>query len=187
MKKYFNSVRWLFLITIIIIMVDQVTKALVRANLVFGEIWAPWDWMLPFVRLIHITNTGAAFGLFKGGNAIFMILATIVSISIIYYYPFVPKESRMIRFAFSLQLAGAVGNLIDRIIFGQVTDFMSVGTFAIWNVADASITIGVFVLLLGVWIQDRREKRTKMEASNSETLIPEACVDWPEPPFRPHV
>ena len=60
-----------------------------------------------------------------------------------------------------MQLAGAVGNLIDRIIFGQVTDFISVGTFAVWNVADASITVGVAILLIGMWVQEKREKKAK--------------------------
>ncbi|KAF0111620.1 MAG: signal peptidase II [Chloroflexi bacterium] len=173
MKKYIQSVRWLFVIAIVIIILDQVTKALIRANLAYGEIWAPWDWMLPYARLIHITNTGVAFGLFKGANLIFMFLAIIVSIGIIYYYPMVPKEDRVIRLALSLQLAGAVGNLVDRIRLGQVTDFISVGTFPVWNVADSSITIGVFILLLGVWLQERREKN-RSKSSNSEQPIHES-------------
>lgn len=159
MKKYLLSMRWLFLIAIIIIVIDQVTKYFVRTNLAFGEVWAPWDWMLPYARLIHINNTGAAFGMFQNANPVFMILALIVSAGIIYYYPHVPANEKVVRFALSLQLAGALGNLIDRIFFGKVTDFISVGNFAIWNVADASITVGVFVLLIAVWWQDRKAKK----------------------------
>jgi signal peptidase II len=170
LKKYFQSIRWLLIIALIIITFDQVSKVLVRTNLAFGEMWAPWDWMLPYARILHVTNTGVAFGLFKGANLIFMILAAIVSAGIIYYYPTVPKDERVIRFALSLQLAGALGNLIDRIIFGKVTDFISVGTFAIWNVADASITVGVFVLLLGVWLQDRREKKKLLSSITDEAV-----------------
>ncbi len=68
----------------------------------------------------------------------------------------------ILRVALSMQLAGAVGNLIDRIVYGFVTDFISVGTFAVFNVADSSITVGVAVLLLGVWLQEQRQKKTSV-------------------------
>jgi signal peptidase II len=61
----------------------------------------------------------------------------------------------------SLQLSGAIGNLIDRLTIGHVTDFVSIGNFAVWNIADASITIGVVVLILGVWITEIQEKKKK--------------------------
>jgi signal peptidase II len=126
--------------------------------------------MLPYVRILHINNTGAAFGLFKNGNMIFMILAIIVSTAILFYYPHVPEKEKVIRFALSLQLAGAVGNLIDRIVFGTVTDFISVGNFAIFNVADSSITVGVIILLIAVWWQDRKEKKEQSAESSQEPL-----------------
>jgi signal peptidase II len=71
----------------------------------------------------------------------------------------------------AMQFAGAAGNLIDRLAFAQVTDFISVGNFAIFNVADASISVGVAVLLLGVWLKERAEKkRAAMNASLKEKL-----------------
>jgi signal peptidase II len=174
LKKFLKSIRWLLLIASIIVIIDQLTKYFVRQYLGYGETWAPWDWMMPYARLLHIHNTGAAFGLFKNGNPVFMVLAVIVSGVIIYYYPQIPKEDKVIRFALSLQLAGAVGNLIDRIFFGRVTDFFSVGNFAIFNVADSSITVGVFLLLVAVWVQDRNEKKkmaaAKLEEPFSETV-----------------
>ena len=60
-----------------------------------------------------------------------------------------------------LQLAGAAGNLIDRLMIGKVTDFISVGSFPVFNVADLSITIGVIVLLLGVWWKERQDASGK--------------------------
>jgi signal peptidase II len=70
----------------------------------------------------------------------------------------------------SLMLGGAVGNLIDRILFkNRVTDFISVGNFAIFNIADSSITVGVAVLLLGIWLQDRREKKEALEQAAAGT------------------
>ena len=159
MKKFFHTTRWLFLIAAIIVILDQITKFLVRKYIPVGDIWSPWPWLEPYARLIHIKNTGAAFGMFKNGNPVFMVLAVIVTGVIIYYYPKIGEDQKVIRFALSLQLAGAVGNLIDRIIFGQVTDFISVANFAIFNVADSSITVGVIILLIAVWIQDRNEKK----------------------------
>ncbi|HCS38525.1 MAG TPA: signal peptidase II [Anaerolineaceae bacterium] len=172
LKKFFKSISWLLVIATFIIIIDQLTKYFIRQYMVYGETWAPWDWMMPYARLLYIHNTGAAFGLFKDGNPIFMALAVIVSGVIIYYYPQVPKEEKVIRFALSLQLAGAVGNLIDRIFFGRVTDFISVGNFAIFNVADSSITVGVIILLIAVWWQDRNEKK-KLAAAKLEEPVNE--------------
>lgn len=168
MKKYFYSTRWLFLVAILIVALDQISKVLIRQNLAFGEIWSPWEWLTPYARFIHISNTGAAFGIFKNGNPIFMVLAVIVSGAILYYYPRIPDTEKVIRFSLSLQLAGAVGNLIDRIFLGHVTDFISVGNFAIFNIADSSITVGVAILLIAVWMQDRKEKKASLEKENQE-------------------
>ena len=168
MKKYLKSIRWLLVIAALIVVIDQLTKFFIRKYRVYGETWAPWDWMMPYVRLLYIHNTGAAFGMFKDANPVFMVLAVIVSAVIIYYYPHIPEEEKVIRFALSLQLAGAVGNLIDRIFFGRVTDFISVGNFAIFNVADSSITVGVIILLIAVWWQDRKEKKKMAEAKLEE-------------------
>lgn len=170
MKKFFHSVRWLLLIAAIIIILDQISKYFVREYIAFGEVWSPWEWLTPYARLIHINNTGAAFGLFKNGNPVFMVLASIVSVAIIYYYPRIPSSEKVIRFSLALQLAGAVGNLIDRIAFGKVTDFISVGNFAIFNIADASITVGVAILLIAVWWQDRNEKKKLTAASTQEPV-----------------
>jgi signal peptidase II len=160
LKKLVRNYWFLFLVAGLVIFVDQVSKAYIRANFVENvTVWAPWDWMLPYARIIHITNTGVAFGMFQGMNIVFATLASIVSIAIIYYYPRVAGNDWLLRLALGLQLAGAAGNLIDRIIYGNVTDFISVGNFAVFNVADASISVGVAVLILGVWIQEQRAKK----------------------------
>jgi signal peptidase II len=99
---------------------------------------------------------------------IFTTLAILVVIAIIYYYPQVEAEDWTLKVAMGLQLAGASGNLIDRLMRGKVTDFVSVGTFPVFNVADSSITIGVIVLLLGVWIKERQEKKKAELQVNSE-------------------
>lgn len=159
-NKILRTYWSLFLVAGLIIIFDQVSKSYVRVNFVENsDMWAPWPWLLPYARIIHITNTGVAFGMFQGMNVIFAVLASIVSLAIIYYYPRIPADQWLLRLALGLQLAGAVGNLIDRIFQGYVTDFISVGTFAVFNIADASITVGVAVLILGVWLQEQREKK----------------------------
>jgi len=165
LKKLLKTYGMMIIIATVLIALDQFTKYVVRTNLEFGQIWMPWKWLEPYARIIHINNTGAAFGLFKGANSIFMVLAVIVSIVIIYYYPTVSRKDWVIRTALSMQLAGALGNLIDRVIFGRVTDFISIGNFAVWNVADASITLGVVVLLIGMWIQERRDKKDRNQTT----------------------
>ena len=163
MKKIGRTYGLMAIISVLLISLDQLTKYIIRTNLEFGQIWMPWKWLEPYARIIHINNTGAAFGLFKGANSIFMILAIVVAGAIVYYFPSVSRKDWLIRVALSMQFAGAVGNLIDRIIFGHVTDFISIGTFAVWNVADASITVGVAILLIGMWVQEKREKKAKAE------------------------
>lgn len=142
-----------------IIALDQITKTIIRMNLEIGEIWAPWDWLAPYARFVHWKNTGAAFGMAPGLSEVFKYLAIVVGIAIIAYFPQVPRQDWPLRYAMSLQLGGALGNLIDRLTIGHVTDFISVGNFAVFNIADASISIGVAVLIIGLWIIERHLKQ----------------------------
>jgi len=144
-----------------IIGLDQWTKALVRAKIPLGTDWLPngLTWLLPYARIRHWYNSGAAFGIFQNGNLVFTILAIIVILLIIFYFPRTQRNDWWLRIAMILQFSGATGNLIDRLFFAQVTDFLSVGRFAIFNVADASISTGVAVLILGVWLKERAEKK----------------------------
>jgi signal peptidase II len=171
LKKLVRDYAGLFVIAGLIVILDQVTKELVRANLAYSEMWSPWDWLAPYARVVHWQNTGAAFGMLQGFSSIFAILAVLVSVAIIYYYPRVSTQEWPLRLAMAMQLAGASGNLIDRIRFdGKVTDFISIGNFAVWNVADASITLGVVILLIWVWWKERQEKQEAI-LSNAEPSL----------------
>jgi signal peptidase II len=122
---------------------------------------------------VHWYNSGAAFGMFQNGNLVFTTLAFLVIGAIIYYYPQVEAEDWTLKLAMGLQLAGAAGNLIDRLIMGKVTDFISVGSFPVFNVADSSITVGVIVLLLGVWIKEQQDRKAAAQlAAAGESLPP---------------
>jgi signal peptidase II len=158
LKKNFGNYSFLVLVAGIIVALDQSTKALVRANLAIEEFWAPWGWLEPYARIVHWKNTGAAFGMLPGFGDVFTVLAIIVSLAILYYFPQVPREDWPLRLAMGLQLGGALGNLIDRLTIGYVVDFVSVGNFPVFNVADASISTGVAVLILGVWFKERKDR-----------------------------
>ena len=129
---------------------------------------------MPYARLVHWSNTGAAFGMFQNGSLVFTLLAFVVIALIIYYYPQVESEDWVLRLALSLQLGGAAGNLISRLTMdGKVTDFLSVGTFPVFNVADSSITIGVMILLLGMWAKERSLKKVgELESRLGESDSP---------------
>jgi signal peptidase II len=151
----------LILVAVIIVTSDQLAKIWVRAHVALGGDWLPSQlaWLMPYARIRFWYNSGAAFGIFENGNLVFMILAIIVAGAILYYFPRVSRKDWWLRLALMLQFSGAVGNLTDRIQFGHVTDFISVGNFAIFNIADASISVGVAVLILGVWLNEMSEKR----------------------------
>lgn len=160
----------------LIVAFDQWTKYLVRTRLAFSEPWSPWDWLAPYARIVHWNNTGAAFGIFQSGGMVFTVVAIIVSLAILYYYPRVPSGQMPLRLALALQLGGAVGNLIDRLGQGTVTDFISVGSFPVFNVADASISAGVAVLIAAMWIEERRLRAKPEGAVGPAPENPEAPV-----------
>ncbi len=159
MKKYFWDYLFLIGIAAIIVALDQWTKYLVRTQIPLGGSWSPWAWLAPYARIVHWQNTGAAFGMFQGFGLVFTILAFVVALGILYYFPRVPRNEWLLRVTMTMMFGGAVGNLIDRLTLGTVTDFVSVGTFAVFNVADASISVGTAIMVLAVWLSERRQKK----------------------------
>jgi signal peptidase II len=139
-----------------IVALDQLTKYRVRSSLALGEMWSPAAWLEPYARVVNWHNTVAAFGIFPSASIIITIVAILVAGGIIYYFPRVPRGMLLVRIALGLQLGGALGNLIDRMFFGTVTDFISLWTFPVFNVADASITIGTALLIGSMLLEDRR-------------------------------
>jgi signal peptidase II len=183
-REHRSDYAFLLLIAGTVVTLDQWTKWLVRTNLPnAGDMWSPWPWLSPYARIVHWTNTGAAFGLFQNLNDVFMVLAIIVSFAILFYFPQVPRSEWPLRIAMGLQMGGAVGNLIDRLAIGHVVDFISVGNFAVFNIADASISTGVAVLLIGFWYKETLQKKdsakTQVEAESPPSADP--------PPKETHI
>lgn len=142
-----------FSVAFLITLIDQVTKYLSRS---FIDPSATIN-ILPFLQLVNIRNEGAAFGLFRGiGSETFIIIA-LAAITFVLYLLIKGKEDS---FGLSLILGGATGNLIDRILFGGVTDFIDVfvGRFhwPAFNIADSAITTSLIFMILNQLKQSGR-------------------------------
>lgn len=180
MKVSFRNYLPLFGIAGILIALDQWTKYLVRTNIPVGGVWLPtgWESLEPYARIVHWHNTGAAFGMFQELSSVFTMLAFVVAGAIIWFYRQIESGDWFLRLALAMQLGGALGNLIDRLIAdGKVTDWISVGNFAVFNVADASITVGTGIMLLGVWIMEKRDREA---AKRNQAEVESVPVDESE-------
>ena len=133
-------------IAVPVIILDVVTKMIIVKQVAFHETIK----VLPFINIVHIENKGAAFGLFAGlGNVFFIIISLVAIVFIAYYLKTVQKKMEII--SLSLVLGGAVGNLIDRIRIGKVTDFIDFYInnwhWPSFNVADSALTVGIILFL----------------------------------------
>lgn len=154
-----------FLIAGSIIALDQFTKSLVRSNLAVGETWPENSDAL--IRIIHVTNSGAAFGILQGQTP-FLILTSMLGLAaIVLYYLYPPMDHGIIRVALGMQLGGAIGNLIDRVRMGEVTDFIDVGSFPTFNVADSSISVSIAAVLLFFVFQEADPPKPQQEPASA--------------------
>jgi signal peptidase II len=133
-----------FLLAAAVFGLDQLTKSIVRNGLALGESWPDEDWL---VKITHVTNTGAAFGILQGQGVFLTVTAFFALGAIIFYYAFPPLEHGLLRLALGLQLGGALGNLVDRLRFGEVTDMFHFPHYPAFNIADSSIVVGLVVII----------------------------------------
>lgn len=153
--------RWImFVFAGLVLVLDIISKEMIRNNLPLYTYWAPFPALEKFFRFTHTSNTGVAFGLFQNGNLLFAVFASIVSIGIIYFNQKLDSGNVLLRIALGLQLGGALGNLLDRFRFGSVTDFLDFGPWPIFNVADTAVVAGV-ILMGYVIFQEERKERVK--------------------------
>jgi len=146
-----------FLVAILVTALDQLTKFFVRWYLYPGQ-------SIPqqgFFRITYVTNTGGAFGLFANQTLFIVVMAAFGIGAILLYYWYPPSQRGLIKASLGLQLGGAVGNLVDRLRYGEVTDFLDVGFWPVFNLADSAIVIGVMLLLWFLLFPLRREKALK--------------------------
>ena len=144
------------LVLAVVVFVDPVTKALVRSGLSPGE----EDPILPAVKLVRVRNTGVAFGAFEGGGAIVVALVAAALAALIFYFA-THADKPLAWLPTGLLLGGALGNIIDRVRDGAVTDFVKLPGWPAFNVADMAITFGVLALLLVIERSDDHAARSR--------------------------
>lgn len=148
------------LLALAVLVVDQWTKHLAETSLAGRP---PYVVIPGFLDLIHVENTGVAFGLFASGGSragvVALTLLGLVALALVLYYFWrTPETNRLVLVSLALILGGAVGNLLDRVMSGSVTDFIDVYVgeyhWPTFNAADSAITIGIVLLALDAfWVQ----------------------------------
>ena len=129
-------------VTAVVIALDQATKAIVRSNVALGD----KDGVLPGVEIVHVRNEGVAFNQLGGGGTIVAIVVGVALVALLAYFA-THLHRPLVWLPTGMLLGGALGNIIDRIRDGAVTDFVKLPAWPAFNVADTSITFGVLVLL----------------------------------------
>ena len=149
----FKNWNWTLLIFLIILL-DQAVKLLVLNNVSSADSITVIPHILSF---IYVKNTGAAFSIFSGKTAVLGVISILFCAFVIVYWYVKKPQSKLLKFALSLLLAGAVGNAIDRIARGFVVDFIETTfiKFPVFNIADISITFGTALLMIYLLFFDK--------------------------------
>jgi signal peptidase II len=145
-----------------ILFLDQLTKSMIVQSL---PLYQRVEVIPGFFNIIHVRNTGGAFGIFGGekgglGSILFVVVSVIAVGAIIFFFIKIRETERTLALSFSLVLSGAMGNLIDRLRYGEVVDFLdfhlSTYHWPAFNVADSAICIGIGLMALELLIRDRK-------------------------------
>ena len=136
-----------FLTALLLVTADQLSKFWIRSNLAIGESL----FEVGFFRFTRVHNTGAVFGLFQGQSFLLTIIALVGVAALLLYALFFYRKLPFLgnglgKLAFGLVLGGTMGNLIDRIYLGYVTDFIALGSWPAFNIADSAIVVGSIIL-----------------------------------------
>jgi signal peptidase II len=159
---------WWLALAVVLVVADQMTKLAITDNFVLYQRVS----VLPFFDLVRLHNTGAAFSFLAGGsgwqNVLFMFVAAAVSIGICWWLATLPRRGRTaLALGLTLVLGGAIGNLIDRALYGYVVDFLLFyyreWSYPAFNVADSAITCGVALILFDGLVLDRRRVKASAE------------------------
>ncbi|WP_096269956.1 signal peptidase II [Paucisalibacillus globulus] len=148
-----------YLIAVIAIAIDQITKYLVVKNM---ELYEQIPIIDGFFYLTSHRNSGAAWGILEGKMGFFYVITIIVIIGIIYYLHKYGKDNKLFASALGLILGGAIGNFIDRLFHQEVVDFFDFIIFGydfpIFNIADSALTIGVILVIIATLFEEKKQK-----------------------------
>lgn len=134
-------------IVLLVVLADQLSKTWIRANLALGQSVSD----IGFFRILHVQNTGAAFGLFQD-HSLTLTIVDIIGIVVILVLVIILRgrwsfyDGMLVRTGMGLVMGGTIGNLIDRLRIGHVTDFLDFRVWPVFNVADASTVVGVIII-----------------------------------------
>lgn len=139
-------------LTLVVILLDMVSKYIVSKLLIVNE-----SVMIikNFFNITYVRNTGAAFSIFSGNTFLVMVISFMIIMGIILYISKNKSSNKIEKISYSLILGGAIGNFIDRIIYGYVRDFIEIDIFGwdypIFNLADVFVVVGVILLVIATW------------------------------------
>ncbi|TMU87854.1 lipoprotein signal peptidase [Bacillus sp. BHET2] len=157
-----------YLVALVVIGLDQLTKWLVVKRMAEGESITMID------NVFYLTshrNQGAAWGILQGQMWFFYIITLVVIVGIVYYMQVHAKGHSLFSLSLAFMLGGAIGNFIDRVFRKEVVDFLNTYIFSydfpIFNIADAALTIGVALLLIYMYLDERKAKKENKNGSNS--------------------
>jgi signal peptidase II len=137
-----GAVARALVVVVVVLVLDRITKDAVVAGIPVGDVHK----FMPGVQLVHVRNSGVAFGFFSGGGALVLVLTLVAVGALLTYFALRPRRP-LLWLPTGLLVGGAFGNLIDRLSSGSVTDFIKLPLWPAFNVADMSITFGVLTLL----------------------------------------
>ena len=164
--------KWLLLAAVasVVLMLDQIAKALVIANMQDGQTIEVIPAFAPYFQFTRVPNTGIAFGMLTGGNFFLLVLTSIIVVVLLYVYRKLSEQATIQHIAFAMIIGGALGNIIDRIRFGHVVDFVHITIpniiSNVSNFADHFVVLGVIIILVDSFLDERREKPKNIEAES---------------------
>jgi signal peptidase II len=130
------------IVLVLVLAADQLSKHIVRADIAIGQV----NKFLPAINLVDVRNTGVAFSLFSGGGVLVLVFTFVALAGLVAYFAIRPDRPGL-WLPTGLLVGGAIGNLIDRLVHGAVTDFIKLPFWPAFNIADMAITFGVLALL----------------------------------------
>ena len=121
--------------------------------------------LFPFFHLTYVENTGAAWGMLQGRNAVLIVVSVALLGGLLYMRRKWPESNARLYYGTALVAGGALGNLYDRIVYGYVVDFFDFIVWPVFNIADSCITVGACLLAWGLHLEDKREAKEKAESA----------------------
>ncbi|HMM20403.1 MAG TPA: signal peptidase II [Selenomonadales bacterium] len=146
----------ILILAIAVVVLDQLVKAYVQNHMTVGMSIPVIDGIF---HITYVLNPGAAFSLLEHRTGFFIGVAVALFAAVLYFYPRIPQEYRLLRLGIGLQAGGAAGNLIDRMQTGYVVDFLDFRIWPVFNIADMAIVGGVGLILYSLlYLQNKKDE-----------------------------